>query len=95
MFNRERFIIRMIAGVIIAQMALYGVGAVVCSYRFASSNAELTQGACQPLQAQLNRAVEISLNILLALLGAGALAVSGSKQEPRKPEPPPENDPRY
>lgn len=96
-FNRERFIIRMIAGVIIAQITMYGFGSVVCSFRFASSTASLTQGACQPLQTNLNRSVEIALNILLALLGAGAIAVSAtspSKSSSRKETPlPAEPDP--
>jgi hypothetical protein len=100
-FNRERFLLRLIAGVVLAQLAFYGVGAMVCSYRFASSNAKLTEGACQTLQLNINRSSEIALNVLLALLGAGAVAADamsgkGKRREDEKPSPPPEeNDPRY
>jgi hypothetical protein len=97
-FNRERFLLRLIAGVVLAQLAFYGVGAMVCSYRFASSNAKLTEGACQPLQLSVNRAVEISLNVLLALLGASAVAadaINGKRKDESSNRPPPEDDPRY
>jgi hypothetical protein len=99
-FNRERFLLRLIAGVVLAQLAFYGMGAMVCSYRFASSNAKLTEGACQPLQANLNRSSEVALNVLLALLGAGAVALDAmsgkeKRREDEKPSPPPEDDARY
>jgi hypothetical protein len=94
-FNRERFLLRLIASVVVAQFAFYGLGAMVCSYRFASSNAKLTEGACQPLQVNLNRSVEIALNVLLALLGAGAVAADAMNGKRRDEPTPPEDDPRY
>ncbi len=94
-FNRERFLLRLIAGVVVAQLAFYGIGSLACSYRYASSNAKLTEGACQPMQVNLNRSVEIALNVLLALLGAGAVAAGAISDRRRDDPPPPEDDPRY
>jgi hypothetical protein len=98
-FNRERFLLRLIAGVVVAELAFYGVGTAACAWRFASSS--INSPICRPLREGLNGAVETALNVLLALLGAGAVAADamsgkGKRREDEKPSPPPEeNDPRY
>jgi hypothetical protein len=87
-FNRERFLLKLIAGVIIAQLSFYGLGAMVCAWRYVVSGRAVV-GACQPLQANLNRQAEIALNVLLALLGAGAVtaeAISDRRSRRRQDE---------
>jgi hypothetical protein len=100
-FNRERFLLRLIAAAVIAPLALYGIGAIACSVKYTISGSA-SQGACQPLQQNLNRSTEMALSILLALLGGGALAVDAASNRPerkREDEPtrpvPPEQDPRF
>ncbi len=76
-FNRERFLLRLIAAAVIAPLALYGVGAIACSIKYTISGSA-AEGACVPLQQNLNRSTEMALSILLALLGGGALAVDAA-----------------
>ena len=87
MFNRERFLLKLVAAILLIQLALYGLGAGVCAYRYASSSstAGLSEGACRPLREGLDAAVETALNVLLALLGAGALAMGPRTENKKRP----------
>jgi len=86
MFNRERFLLKLVAAILLIQLALYGLGAGVCAYRYASSStAALSEGACRPLREGLDAAVETALNVLLALLGAGALAMGPRTENKKRP----------
>jgi hypothetical protein len=100
-FNKERFLLRLVAAVVISPLALYGIGAIACSVKYMISGST-AEGRCQPLQANLNRSTEVAMNVLLALLGGGALAVDAASNRPerkREDEPtrpvPPEQDPRF
>ncbi len=87
-FNRERFLLKLIAGVVVAQLSFYGLGSMACAWKYAVSG-RASDGACQPLQANLNRSTEIALNVLLALLGAGAVtaeAISDRRSRRRQDE---------
>ncbi len=91
-FNREQFLFRLIASIVVLQLMLYALGAGVCAYRY--STAKDPGAICAPLREGLDGAVETALNVVLALLGGGAVAVSTISKR-RDDPPPPEDDPRY
>jgi hypothetical protein len=109
-FNKERFLLRLVAAVVISPLALYGIGAIACSVKYTISGSA-SEGACQTLQANLGRSTESALSVLLALLGGGALAVDAANQKrreeagdqgppaveptPTRPMPPRDDDPRF
>ena len=75
-FNREKFLLYMLAGIFTWQAALFTFGAVKC---FSAGGKE----ACPNLGDRYENTVGIMVATTLALLGAGAVAgVAVSQQEP-------------
>ena len=78
-FNRERFLLRLVALVLIAEVSLYAFGAGVCAWRGAQQ--QVPQGGlCARFDNAVHTAFGVALNTLLALLGGKAL--SGSERPP-------------
>ena len=82
-FHRERFLLRLVAAVVVTPLALYGIGAIACSAKYAISGTSGT-ATCVVLQQNLGRSTETALSVLLALLGGGALAVDAANQRRRE-----------
>lgn len=74
-FNRERFLLRLVAVVLIAEVSLYVFGVGVCAWRGAQQ--QLPQGGlCARFDNAVHTAFGVALNTLLALLGGKALSDS-------------------
>ncbi len=109
-FNRERFLLRLIAAAVAIPLVLYGIGAVSCSVKYLIAGTQGT-ATCSLLQSNLNKSTETALAILLALLGGGAIAADAANSKRREddgdrgvppadrgeqqPAPPDESDPRF
>ena len=79
-FNRERFLLRLVALVLVAEVSLYAFGAGVCAWQ--SHRRPVAQGSvCSRFDNAVHTAFGVALNTLLALLGGKAL--SGSEHPPR------------
>jgi hypothetical protein len=88
-FNRERFLLRLVAWILMVQFAVWGAVGLSCAFLLLYKQAvmKVSEPTCDKAGAGFQKAVDGSLSILLALLGGGALAVDEMKR--RK-----ENDPR-
>ena len=88
--DRERFVLLLIAAVIATQLAVFALAAGVCGYRALESVplAPTTHGPrpigtiCPGTLDRLQRGIDSTLNLLLALLGGAALA---SRPQPPRP----------
>ena len=78
-FNREKFLLFMLAGIFIWQAALFTFGTISC---FQTGGID----ACPNLGDRYENTVGIMIATTLALLGAGAVAGAASKkeEEPKK-----------
>ncbi len=80
-FNRERFLLRLVALVLIAEVSLYSFGAGVCAWR--SAQQLVPQGGlCTRFDNAIHAAFGVALNTLLALLGGKALSDSNRPPGP-------------
>ncbi len=79
-FDRERFLLRAVAGIFLAQFALYGAGLAGCLLLRLRQQQPLG-GACSSYPAHLQRAFETALATALALLGGSSLA-TGRRKDP-------------
>ncbi|WP_094556734.1 hypothetical protein [Synechococcus sp. 1G10] len=80
-FNRERFLLRLVAVVLIAEVSLYAFGAGVCAWR--SAQQLVPQGGlCARFDNAVHTAFGVALNTLLALLGGKALSDSNRPPGP-------------
>jgi hypothetical protein len=78
-FDRERFVLHILAGVIVMQLAITALAAAVCGQR-ALSERPIGQ-ICPGTLERLQRGIDSTLNLLLALLGGAALV--GRQRDPR------------
>ena len=78
-FNREKFLLLMLAAIFVWQAALFTFGTISC---FRAGGIE----ACPNLGDRYENTVGIMIATTLALLGAGAVASAASKkeEEPKK-----------
>jgi hypothetical protein len=74
-FQRERFLLRLVALILIGEVLLFAVGAAACIVQARSR--PLPQGSlCQRVDSSLEAAFAVALNTLLALLGGKAVGDS-------------------
>ena len=84
-FDRDRFLLRLVAGIFLAQFALYAIGLAGCLLLRLRQQQPLG-GACSSYPAHLQRAFETALATALALLGGSSLALSQQRrQQPGDP----------
>jgi hypothetical protein len=80
-FNRERFLLRLVAWILAVQFGIFIIAGFACSYgyyvktRFVQTTADELI-ACPHAIEQIRAAAGESLAVLLALLGGSALAAS-------------------
>jgi hypothetical protein len=74
-FNRERFLLVLVAVVLIGEVGLYSTGAAICAWR-TFANLPAQGGVCSRFDDAVNTAFGAALNTLLALLGGRALSDS-------------------
>jgi hypothetical protein len=72
-FDRERFLLRTVAGVFIAQFTLYAIAMAAC---INLSLKQLPRPACSNFAERLQDTFETALGTSLALLGGSSLAVA-------------------
>jgi hypothetical protein len=77
-FDREKFLLRAVAGIFLAQFCLYGAGLGVC-YHLGLQQRQRTTCASYP--ENLQRTFETALGTALALLGGSSLA-AGRRRDP-------------
>ena len=77
-FDREKFLLRAVAGIFIAQFGLYAAGLGVC---FHVGRQQLQRAACASYPETLQRTFETALGTALALLGGSSLA-AGRRRDP-------------
>jgi hypothetical protein len=77
-FDREKFLLRAVAGIFIAQFSLYAAGMGAC---FHLGLQQLPRAACPNYLDHLQRTFETALGTTLALLGGSSLA-AGRRKDP-------------
>ena len=77
-FDREKFLLRAVAGIFLAQFGLYAAGLGVC---FHLGRQLLQRPACASYPENLQRTFETALSTALALLGGSSLA-AGRRRDP-------------
>ena len=77
-FDRERFLLRAVAGIFMAQFGLYGAGLVFC---FHLARQPQQRPACSRYAENLQQTFETALGTALALLGGSSLA-TGRRKDP-------------
>ena len=79
-FDRERFVLQLLAAVIGCQLTIFALAAGICGHRALSARpiGQICPGTLERLQ----QGIDSTLNLLLALLGGAALA---SRQQPPRP----------
>ena len=75
-FDRERFIFKLLAVVIITQLSLYTVATGVCG-NVAYSQRQKVVEVCPRVLDQVTSAFDATLKLLIALLGGAALTNGG------------------
>ncbi|MDM7937053.1 MAG: hypothetical protein QUV06_06315 [Cyanobium sp. CZS 48M] len=71
-FQRERFLLRLVALILIGEVLLFALGAATCIVQ--SRRSPLPQGSlCHRVDSSLEAAFAVALNTLLALLGGKAV----------------------
>lgn len=103
-FNRERFLLRIVAAIIGVQFGVFILAAVVCAYGYTVKLGKVTSvedrpEVCPKVFDDIKAAAGDGLAVLLALLGGGTLAVGeyqrrrpqsqASLPEPTPPDIPP------
>jgi hypothetical protein len=92
-FNRERFLLRLVAWIIGVQFSFYIVGTLACTeiarvkLNLLINQSNKQEGPapfCVQLPDKLQNSVDQGLAVLLALLGGGALALSERREQPRQ-----------
>jgi len=92
-YNRERFLLRLVAWIIGVQFSFYIVGTLACTeIARVKLNLLMNQSNkpadpapfCVQLPDKLQNSVDQGLAVLLALLGGGALALSERREQPRQ-----------
>ena len=74
-FQRERFLLRLVALILIGEVLLFALGAATCIVQ--SRRSPLPQGSlCHRIDSSLEAAFAVTLNTLLALLGGKAVGDS-------------------
>ena len=74
-FQRERFLLRLVALILIGEVLLFALGAATCIVQ--SRRSPLPQGSlCHRVDSSLEAAFAVALNTLLALLGGKAVGDS-------------------
>lgn len=74
-FQRERFLLRLVALILIGEVLLFALGAATCIVQARSR--PLPQGSiCHRVDSSLEAAFAVALNTLLALLGGKAVGDS-------------------
>lgn len=82
-FSRERFLLHLVALILIAEVGLYTVGAAGCLYLTTRRNGPAPPGGvCSRLDNSIHSAFSVALNTVLALLGGKGLADLGNNQRP-------------
>ena len=71
-FDRERFVFRILAGVIGTQLLIFTLAAGVCDLRYMTG--QPVGQMCPSTLEQLQGGFDSTLNLLLALLGGAALS---------------------
>jgi len=92
-FNRERFLLRLVAYILMIQFGVWGVVGMGCAFVFLykSTIAKVYDPTCQRAGIGFQNAVDSGLSVLLALLGGGALAadeIKRRKESQNDDEPP-------
>ena len=75
-FNREKFLLFMLAGLLTWQAAIFSLGVVICSR--VSPKTDMTL-ICPEIGSRFDKFVQTTLGAVLGLL-AGAAAISSSKK---------------
>jgi hypothetical protein len=74
-FQRERFLLRLVALILIGEVLLFALGAATCIAQ--SRRSQLPPGSiCHRVDSSLEAAFAVALNTLLALLGGKAVGDS-------------------
>ncbi len=96
-FNREKFLLLLVAWILGVQFSLLILAGLMCSYgqfikftRF-QAGADPAPVACPTILDKIKESAGESLAVLLALLGGGTIAVGEYQRRhpPERPQPPP------
>jgi hypothetical protein len=95
-FNREKFLLYLVAWIIGVQFGLFILAGLACTYGYAVKIAKITSPTDQPVTCprileEIKSAAGESLAVLLALLGGGTIAVGEyhRRHPPERPQAPP------
>ena len=75
-FDRERFIFKLLAVVIITQLSLYSLATAICG-NVAYTQRQKVVEVCPRVLDQVTSAFDATLKLLIALLGGAALSQNG------------------
>ncbi|MCP9860370.1 MULTISPECIES: hypothetical protein [unclassified Cyanobium] len=75
-FDRERFIFKLLAVVIITQLSIYAVATVICGNVAYTRRQQLVE-VCPGVLDQVTARFDATLKLLIALLGGAALNQNG------------------
>lgn len=82
-FSRERFLLRLVALILISEIGLYTVGTAGCFYLTSRGGGPAAAGGvCSRLDNSIHSAFSVALNTVLALLGGKGLVDLNSNQRP-------------
>ena len=82
-FNRERFLLYMLAGLLTWQAAIFSFGVVLCSRVSPQTNVAVV---CPEIGSRFDKFVQTTLGAVLGLL-AGAAALSTNQRRPSSGDP--------
>jgi hypothetical protein len=95
-FNREKFLLHLVAWVLLVQFGIFVVASGICSVGFYKKLQLLSSASeeiplCPRVLESLHESVSQASGILLALLGGGAVAANEINNRRKKPPGPPDD----